>query len=144
MEFAYKIGDVKNKKDSKFLTLYTTEVRNIWIELHRLKVKTHPTGGFTSLQEIVKNDKFQYFGPVYFENHQWAKVANITDEDWLVCGYMTIKNNWMIFIHNSYELDAEGIKRYREYQRTYLLNETDRNFIEKLFADLDKAIILIR
>ncbi len=144
IEFAYKIGQVKNRGNDKFLTLYTTEVRNVYVELDQLRVNDNQVDYYYSLQTIVKNNNIQYFGPIYFNGHEWAKVADVNDSGRLVCGYTTRKDKWMIFIHNAYELDAEGMERYRKYQKTLQLDEKDKQLIDKLFADLDKAIISIR
>lgn len=36
VEFAYKIGNVTNKRGSKYITLYSTEVRNVWVEIENI------------------------------------------------------------------------------------------------------------
>jgi len=144
VEFAYQISNVKNSGNDKLLTLYTTEVRDVWVELYKINVIDNKVDYFYSLERIAHNNNFQYFGPIYFEEHQWVKVADVTDKGWLMCGYLTRKDKWMIFIHNSYELDDAGIERYREYQRTLKLSESDRQFIDKQFANLNKAIVSIK
>lgn len=144
VEFAYKIGNVENKRDSKFITLYTTEVRNIWVEIERIGLTDSRSVNYHSFEKIADYNNFIIYEPIYFENHKWAKVSNVTENGYLVCGYMTRKDKWMIFIHNSYKLDKIGVERYRGYGQISDISESDKQFIENLFVDLDKAIISIR
>ena len=144
VEFAYRIGNVKDKADDKLISLHTGEVRDIWVELIRIHANDNQIDYFYSLQNIASSRNFKYFGPVYFEEHQWAKVSKVNDGGWLMCGFFTRKDKWLIFIHNSAKLTNLEMERYHEYQRTLKLSETDKLFIDKLFAELDKAIISIR
>lgn len=144
IDFSYQIVHVKERGNDRRLTLNTTEVRDIYVGLDHIQVVDHKIDFFYSVERIVKNNNFKFYGPVYFNDHQWAKVSKVNDNGWLMCGYFTRKDKWIIFVHNSARLTNTEMERYTEYQRTLKLDDTDKQFIEKLFAELDKGITSIR
>jgi hypothetical protein len=144
VEFAYAIGNVENNDNDKLITLYTTEVKPVWVEVDPILVPTHQPISYFSLENIAKNIGFKYLETIYFSDHQWVKVAHLNKRNFVMCGYLTRKDDWMIFIHNSEKLDAEGIRRYQNYQRTLTLTDADMAVINKMFENLDRAIAAIR
>ena len=132
VEFAYRIGDVQDYGNDKYLDLSTTDVRGIWVDLIHLQVNDNQIDYFYSLQNIVNNYNFKHFGLVYFNNHQWAKVVKYNDEGWLMCGFFTRKDKWLIFIHNSARLTNAELQRYREYQKTLKLVPSRESYVHYL------------
>lgn len=60
-----------------------------------------------------------------------------------MCGYITRKDRWMIFIHNSTPLTNTELRSYREYQKTLKLSDTEKKLFALMFENLDQAIASI-
>ena len=83
-------------------------------------------------------------GAAYFNQHRWVKVAKENGRGYLMCGYLTRKDKWIIFIHNVIPLTSSELESYRLYQKTLQLSETEKRLINMLFEDLDEVIVCIQ
>ncbi len=144
IEFAYNIANAQNKGNDKLIHFYSNKVRDVYVELYRLKVNDNNIDYYYSVQGIASNLGYHYHGPVYFDDHQWAKVTKVNEDGWLMCGFITRKDKWLLFIHNSAKLTRLEMERYQEYRSTLKFAEQDKRFIDILFADLNKTIIAIQ
>lgn len=143
-EFQYEIRGVKEYGQDKQFLFYTSAVNPVYVEISRPHVYTGNIDYYYSLETIASNQHYYFMGPKYIDDHKWAKVTKVNDNGWLMCGYMTRKDHWFIFIHNSIRLDSDGMKRYEEYQKTLKPSDKDIAFLDQMFDDLNKSTVIIR
>jgi hypothetical protein len=144
VEFAYHIKqDYDHGRDIQ-IEFANREVKPIWVELEYLNTRAQKIEHFYSLKQIASNLHFCFLEEVYFNGHKWVKVAKENGKGYLMCGYMTRKDKWMIFIHNYTPLTSSELDSYREYQKTLKLSQADEKLINMLFDNLDRSIISIQ
>lgn len=95
---------------------------------------------YYSLPHLASNLNFYYIDSVHFNDHEWAKIANYDEkEDVLFCGYMTRKDNAIVYIAvlNQY-LDAVSTEAFKQYKRTMIMPEEALLTIKKEFEYFDE------
>ncbi len=143
IEFAYEIHVVEENGRSKEFIFNSNEIRPVVVEIVRLTLTPRRVDYYYSLETIASNHQFYYMGAKYLAGHKWAKVEKLNDNGWLICGYMTRKDQWLIFIHNYRKLPADGIKSYEMYKKTLKPSEGDLAYFNQKFDDLNKSTTII-
>jgi len=143
VEFVNNIDQSHDHKDTKLITFRDKKIKPIWIELYHFNLRKQQIDHFYSLEQIATNSNFRVLGSVYFNNHRWVKFAKVNGKGHLVCGFMTRKDMWMMFIYNSTQLTSLEMKSYREYQKTLNVSETEKKLFDLMFTNLDRAISAI-
>ena len=137
---------IKNQKDfgrDKVIQFANREFKPVWVEFDYIRARDKQIDYFYSLEQIASNGDFCFLGTAYFDEHKWVKVAKENGRGYLMCGYMTRKDKWIIFIHNATPLTNSELASYRLYQKTLQLSETEKKLIDMLFRNLNEVIVSI-
>ena len=144
VDFAYHIEQEKDYGRDKWIKFANREIKPVWVELSYITARDKQIDYFYSLEQIASNGGFCFLGATYFDKRKWIKIAKENGRGYMMCGYMTRKDKWIIFIHNATPLTNSELESYRRYQKTLQLSETDRRLIDMLFNNLDEVIVSIR
>ncbi len=143
VDFASPIRHQKDVGRDKRIQFANREIKPVWIELDYIRARDKQIDYFYSLEQIASNSDFCLLGTAHFDEHKWVKVAKENGRGYLMCGYLTRKDKWIIFIHNATPLTNSELESYRQYQKTLQLSETEKRLIDMLFENLDEAIVSI-
>jgi hypothetical protein len=143
VDFASHIRDQKDFGRDKWIQFSNRRFKPVWVELDYIRSRDKQIDYFYSLEQIASNGDFCFLGTAHFSGHKWVKVAKENDRGYLMCGYLTRKDKWIIFIHNATPLTNSELESYRRYQKTLQLSETEQKLIDLLFNNLDEVIVSI-
>ncbi len=143
LTFAYYIDQDRDHGRNKQIIFTSKEAKPIWVELYKWNVPDHRIDYFNSLEQIAFESNFILLGDTRFNGKRWVKVAKKNGSHYLMCGYMTRKGKWLIFVHNYTPLTNSEQKSFQKYQKTLKLADTEKKLIDLLFANLEKTIVSI-
>ena len=121
--------------------LFFDDLRRKHIEVYSYDFGyNHKLEAYYPLHQIATNHDFYYHGAVRINDHEWAKIVNYSDKQNLYCGFMTRKDDALIFIgvRDSF-IDSETRLAMREYNTTRTMSETALAGIEKRYDYFDSV-----
>ena len=138
IKFSSEILDVEEKGQIRIFKFKKFDVRPVVIEIRRATLSPRRVDYYYSLETIASNANMEFMGQKYFNGHKWVRVAKVNEEGTLLCGYLSRKGHWLIYVFNFERLDERDLERYKEFRKTSS-SEYIVSLIGGMFEELDRS-----
>ena len=95
---------------------------------------------YYDLEYIAISNNLLYVGPVYFNDNEWAKVIHVDPDGFLLYGYITLQDNFFIYVYMVEGLTEYGKQSFMHYQNTRKMPDKAMGFINTRFTNLQEFI----
>lgn len=142
VKFKKEVRSFESRNNKSIFALSSGQ--SVWISFERVNISPNKIDYWYPLEKIVSNFRGCYTDKVYFDNHEWAKYAWVSDNYYLATGYVTRKGQDFIDVYVFSKLTPDAIEEYKKYQKTMQLTPNSLDYIKRHFNMLDASVEILK
>jgi len=81
-------------------------------------------------------------GPVFINNHEWAKFVHVNKYNYLRTGYFTRKDKHSMSVFRYLRLNEESMQEVRKFGKTRVMSDKHKLLVKEAFKHTDELFTI--